>query len=457
MSELLQTFATQSALAIVNARLFRELETKTSELEIASRHKSEFLASMSHELRTPLNAVIGFSEVLLDRMFGEINERQDEYLRDIWNSGRHLLELLNEILDLSKVEAGKMVLEPSTFTVGSALEDALAMVRERAALHAISVTVEVADDVGMIVADELRFKQVVLNLLSNAVKFTPDGGSVSIRAFREGNELTVTVTDTGIGVASRGPGADLRVLPAGPPRSSEGGGHRTRTDPVTTDRRAVRRADVARERPGRRKHVRLLHAGLQERGDEVASPDAGELPVVVLVDDDRASLDLISAYLDGSPAQVLRAWDGVEALELIRRVLPAAVVLDIKLPRLDGWQVLAELKADPTTAAIPVVIASVVDDRPGAWPSVRTCISSSRFVATTWSMRCDAWVHWRVGVRTQLLGVVVTSRRILVVEDNPLNLKLVRDVLQFAGYDVIEAQSGEEGLRAAQEDPRIWC
>ena len=129
--------------------------------------------------------MIGFSEVLLDRMFGEINERQDEYLRDIWNSGRHLLQLLNEILDLSKVEAGQMVLEPSTFSVGSAVEYTVAMVRERAALHAITVTVEVADDVGMIEADELRFKQVVLNLLSNAVKFTPDGGSVSIRAYRE--------------------------------------------------------------------------------------------------------------------------------------------------------------------------------------------------------------------------------------------------------------------------------
>ena len=155
---------------------------------------------MSHELRTPLNAVIGFSEVLLDRMFGEINERQDEYLRDIWNSGRHLLDLLNEILDLSKVEAGQMVLEPSTFSVGSALEYCMAMVRERATLHAITITVEVADDVGTIEADELRFKQVVLNLLSNAVKFTPDGGSVSLRAYREGTDLVVTVTDTGIGV-----------------------------------------------------------------------------------------------------------------------------------------------------------------------------------------------------------------------------------------------------------------
>src|SRR5262245_33701716 len=198
--ELLETFAGQSALAIVNARLFGELQTKTKELEIAGHHKSEFLASMSHELRTPLNAVIGFSEVLLDRMFGELNERQDEYLRDIWNSGKHLLELLNEILDLSKVEAGQMVLEPSAFSVGGALEYCHAMLRERAAAHAITLTVDVVDEISTIEADELKFKQVALNLLTNAVKFTPDGGTVSLRAYREGSDLMVTVTDTGIGV-----------------------------------------------------------------------------------------------------------------------------------------------------------------------------------------------------------------------------------------------------------------
>ena len=130
--ELLQTFASQSALAILNARLFRELERKSAELEVASRHKSEFLASMSHELRTPLNAVIGFSEVLLERMFGDLNERQEEYLRDIWDSGRHLLELLNDILDLSKVEAGRMELEPSTFSVADVLDSCLSQLRARA-------------------------------------------------------------------------------------------------------------------------------------------------------------------------------------------------------------------------------------------------------------------------------------------------------------------------------------
>jgi CheY-like chemotaxis protein/anti-sigma regulatory factor (Ser/Thr protein kinase) len=318
---------------------------------------------MSHELRTPLNAVIGFSEVLLDRMFGEINERQDEYLRDIWNSGRHLLELLNEILDLSKVEAGQMVLEPSTFTVASALEYTLAMVRERAARHAITVTVDVGDDVGTVDVDELRFKQVVLNLLSNAVKFTPDGGSVSVRAYREGTELMVTVTDTGIGVP---PEDQERIFESfqqgrrGAPKE-EGTGLG-----LTLSRRIVGLFGGRmwlESTPGVGSTFGFSIPGVFERQQEVASPGRGQLPAVVLVDDDRASLDLLSAYLDGSPARVLRARDGVEALELVRKVVPAAVVLDIKLPRLDGWQVLTELKADPVTAAIPVVIASVVDDR----------------------------------------------------------------------------------------------
>ena len=130
--ELLKTFATQSALAIQNARLFREIEDKGRQLEIASRHKSEFLANMSHELRTPLNAIIGFSEVLAERMFGEINEKQAEYLADILESGRHLLTLINDILDLSKIEAGRMELEPSDFSLPGAIDNALTLVRERA-------------------------------------------------------------------------------------------------------------------------------------------------------------------------------------------------------------------------------------------------------------------------------------------------------------------------------------
>jgi signal transduction histidine kinase len=360
--KLLETFAGQSALAIINARLFGELQTKTEELEIASRHKSEFLASMSHELRTPLNAVIGFSEVLLDRMFGEINERQDEYLRDIWNSGKHLLELLNEILDLSKVEAGQMVLEPSTFNVGSAVEDCLTMVRQRAASHAVTVTVEITDGIETIKADELRFKQVVLNLLSNAVKFTPDSGKVLLRACREGADLIVDVTDTGIGVPVEDQERIFESFQQGrrgaPKEEGTGLG-------LTLCRRIVwlwGGRMWLKSTPGAGSTFGFSVPGVL-RGDDV-SPDGGSaVATILLVDDDRASLDLNSAYLDGSPTRVLRARDGVEALEVARKELPAAVVLEIGLPRVDGWQVLAELKADPTTAAIPVVIATDVDDR----------------------------------------------------------------------------------------------
>ena len=200
--DLLETFASQSALALINAQLYRQLERQSAALEVASRHKSEFLASMSHELRTPLNAIIGFSEVLLERMFGELNERQDDYLRDIWSSGKHLLELLNDILDLSKIKAGQMVLNRSEFAVRESLEHCLSMVRERALNQRILLNLEVDPQVGLLDADRLRFRQVVLNLLSNAVKFTPDGGRVDVRASLRDQDLVVEVVDTGPGVTA---------------------------------------------------------------------------------------------------------------------------------------------------------------------------------------------------------------------------------------------------------------
>src|SRR5947199_4591262 len=154
--EVLKTFATQSALAIQNARLFREIADKSAQLESASRHKSEFLANMSHELRTPPNAIIGFSEVLTERMFGELNDKQLEYQHDILTSGRHLLSLINDILDLSKVEAGRMELEPGTFSLREALENGLTMLKERAVRHGIALGLEVAPEIGVITADERK-------------------------------------------------------------------------------------------------------------------------------------------------------------------------------------------------------------------------------------------------------------------------------------------------------------
>ena len=199
--DLLKTFATQSALAIQNARLFREIADKSRQLETASQHKSEFLANMSHELRTPLNAIIGFSEVLAQGMFGEINEKQTEYLHDILESGRHLLSLINDILDLSKIEAGRMELDLAEFDLPQAIQNAVTLVRERALRRGIALHHAIDDRVADIRADERKIKQVLLNLLSNAIKFTTEGGRIEVRAASTDGMVEISVADTGIGIA----------------------------------------------------------------------------------------------------------------------------------------------------------------------------------------------------------------------------------------------------------------
>jgi signal transduction histidine kinase/CheY-like chemotaxis protein len=355
--DLITTFAAQGAIAIQNVQLFRELE-------VAGRHKSEFLASMSHELRTPLNAVIGFSDVLLERMFGELNERQEEYVRDIRDSGRHLLELINEILDLSKVEAGRMELEPAAVSLPGLLENALAMVRERAARHGIAITLHVAPEVGVIWADELKLKQVVLNLLSNAVKFTPDGGSVDVQAKVSGAEAQVIVHDTGIGIDA----ADHdRIFEA-----FQRGGREARSEGtglgLTLSKRIVELHGGRiwmTSRPGSGSTFGFAVPVSQEVPEAVAQAVAAErdMETVLVVEDDQHSAELLTVYLEGAGYRVVVARDGVEGLEQARRLRPRAVVLDILLPRVDGWDLLTRLKADPATADAPVVVVSMLDER----------------------------------------------------------------------------------------------
>jgi signal transduction histidine kinase len=184
-------------------RMNDELRRVYGELEMASRHKSEFLANMSHELRTPLNAIIGFSQVLRQRLFGEINDKQDEYLADILSSGNHLLSLINDVLDLSKVEAGQVELDVAPFSLREALERGVVMVRERATQNGVQLSLELAQDVDGVRGDERRIRQVVFNVLSNAVKFTPAGGSVAVATARVNGDVHVSVTDTGPGIAAK--------------------------------------------------------------------------------------------------------------------------------------------------------------------------------------------------------------------------------------------------------------
>ena len=365
--ELLQTFAGQSALAIVNAQLFREVEDKSSELAVASRHKSEFLASMSHELRTPLNAVLGFSEVLLERMFGEINERQEEYLRDIWSSGKHLLELLNEILDLSKVEAGQMELDYSTFGVREALE--------HSASHAPCAC--------GCARPHARHRHRARGRRDRGRRAAIPAGPAEPPVERRevhprrrvgpGARLPRGRRHRGDGHRlgrrrPRGrPGADLRVLPARRPWRGEGRGHRAGADAVTPHRRAARRAGcgctVTWGWAARSGSPFPSRATSEDESETATQTGANQIGDVVVIDDDRPSVELLSAYLSGVAARITKARDGPSGLAAVRRVRPDVVLLDIRLPGMDGWGVLRALKSDAATADIPVVIVSILDER----------------------------------------------------------------------------------------------
>jgi two-component system, NtrC family, sensor kinase len=259
--ELLRTFATQSALAIQNARLFLEIEDKSRQLEVASQHKSEFLANMSHELRTPLNAIIGFSEVLTDRMFGELNEKQDEYLKDIYASGTHLLSLINDILDLSKIEAGRMELELTDFHLPTALDNALTLVRERAGRRNITLQMSVDERLGEVQADERKIRQVVMNLLSNAIKFTPEGGRIEVAAVPRDGFVEMSVTDTGVGICTRRSGGGVRGISSGGHGGEEGGGDRARADSLPEVHRTPQGKDLGEEPGGRGFDVRVHNTG----------------------------------------------------------------------------------------------------------------------------------------------------------------------------------------------------
>ena len=318
-----------------------------SELEETSRHKSEFLASMSHELRTPLNAIIGFSEVLREEMFGPVNEKQAEYLDDIVSSGNHLLSLINDVLDLSKVEAGQVELEVGPFSLREALERGVVMVREQATDEGVQVELSAGPEVDVVEGDERRIKQVIFNLLSNAVKFTPAGGEVDVSAIRVNGEVRVSVADTGPGIAPGGSRAGLRGVPADRCRARAARGDRARTRALETARRAPRRTDLARERARQGEHVRL-HAARESGGAMT-----GER--ILVVEDNEKNMKLFRDVLSATGYRTLEATTGGEAVELATEQAPDLVLMDIQMPDIDGVEALRRLRADERTAAIPVL------------------------------------------------------------------------------------------------------
>jgi len=472
---LLETFADQAVIAIENVRLFQELQETNRQLEVASQHKSEFLANMSHELRTPLNAIIGFSEVLIERMFGELNERQDDYLRDILTSGRHLLSLINDILDLAKVEAGHMELEIGRFSLPEALENGLTMVKERAGNHGIALNLEVDPSLDVIEADERKVKQVVFNLLSNAVKFTPEGGEIWVTAGLGEEGVCVAVRDTGIGIASEEQALvfeEFRQAGVASSQKHEGTGlglalckrfvelHGGRiwvesepgvgsTFSFTLPKAAVQAAPppdplpaaVERERNGPVLPSPSQWGGAGGGADLAFRGEAGS--TILVIEDDPASVALLTLHLQGAGFAVVVAGDGAEGLELASQIRPAGIVLDLLLPKVDGWDVLARAKADPALREIPIVVVSMMDERGrgfalGATDYLLKPIDAQTLLGTL-----------RRVIRT-IGGSAADTVTLLAVDDDPLALELLRASLEPAGFAVLTAGDGAEGLEMAR-------
>ncbi len=458
--QLLSALADQAAIAIENARLYeqvrrhaeeleakveartRELQEANRRLETASQHKSEFLANMSHELRTPLNAIIGFTRLVMRRSKEVLAEKQYENLEKILISADHLLKLINDILDLSKIEAGRMEVRPVSVRLGALVDECLRTVEPMVKSERLRLVKAVDAGLPQLTTDEDKLKQILINLLSNAIKFT-ETGTVTVAAGARAGQIAITVADTGIGIPADalelifeefrqvdssttrkygGTGLGLsisrhfaRLLGGDVSVTSVVGAGSTFTVTIPLAYRLVRPA--ARD---------VAEPGGEERGGR---PENGK--VVLAIDDDPDVIYLLRENLAEAGYRVVGALSGAEGLQKARELRPFAITLDIMMPHKDGWEVLHELKADPATKDIPIIVVSIVDlgYRLGAFDYLLKPFD-------------------RDAIATALARISPREGRILVVDDDPHVVDLVRQLLEDDPYEVMAAADGQEALDA---------
>jgi PAS domain S-box-containing protein len=425
--------------------------------ETANRAKSEFLASMSHELRTPLNAIIGFSELLENHTFGDLNERQQRYVGNVLSSGRHLLQLINDILDLSKVEAGHMELSLSQFDAGSLVKDARNMVGALAEKKGLSLEVVVEEGLPPLNADSSKFKQILYNLLSNAIKFTPTGGRIraSVRQSRHPNAadngkwIEVAVSDTGIGLK---PEDQERIFGAFEQvdstynRQQEGTGLGLALTSKFVElhggriwvESALGHGSVFQFVLPIDPNPRPL--SFQAPDTSAAAVMAGDGPLVLVVEDDQQAWQLLSHHLTEAGYRTARAPNGEQAVEMARRLQPRAITLDILLPDQDGLKVLTRLKGDAETKSIPVIVISISDSRE----------LGLSLGAVDWLVKPADQADLLAAVHRAIAGADPSTRTVLVVDDEPPTVELLTDMLTSHGFRVLTALDGRRGIAIAR-------
>ena len=444
--DLLQTFAAQSVLAIQNARLFQEIEEKGRQLELTSQHKSQFLASMSHELRTPLNAIIGLTEMMVNNAPRFGTEKAAEPLRRVHRAGTHLLGLINQVLDLAKIEAGKLELSPETVNLAPLLEDVIGTARQLAEQNKNRLVVESPDNLGSLTVDPMRLRQILLNLLSNACKFTKQG-EVRLRVKRvvDGRDwIEITVADTGIGMTSEQQAKLFEEFTQADSSTARQYGGTGLGLAITRKLARMMGGDVtAASEPGKGSvfTVRLpgsagSQASRSTGSDGRRSPTAD---CVLVIDDDATARELIADHLKAEGFSVVTAAGGVEGLKLTRELRPTAITLDVIMPDLDGWSVLAALRQDPELADIPVIMITIVDEHRrgialGAAGYLTKPIDRERLHRLVTRFRAP-----------------VPPTCVLLVEDDAVQRERMRGWLEGPQWTVREAENGREALKSIQE------
>ncbi|MBA3458903.1 MAG: PAS domain S-box protein [Deltaproteobacteria bacterium] len=459
-------------------RFEQTLQVKNVELEAASRMKSEFLANMSHELRTPLNAIIGFSEVLKDGMVGELSPQQQKFIGDIFSSGTHLLSLINDILDLSKVEAGKMLLDLESVQISALFVNSLSIIREKAAARGIRLRIEDSEAGGAIEADSRKVKQIVYNLLSNAVRFSNEGGQVTLYAarvpraqvgvlsgFGAGRNfplaesefdhfLEIRVTDQGIGMSPEGLEQLFKPfsqIDSSLSRKFEGTGLGLAMVKLLAELHGGSVAVESIVGKGSLFTVWLpvraetIEVGVTARLATISSPSAlPGAPTALVVEDDFKSAELIRVQLEAHGFQVLHAASAEDALELVTKQPLQLITLDIMLPNMDGWAFLTQVKKTPELRGIPVVIISIVADRNKGF-----ALGAAAVLEKPMSRQ---ELHESLVVLGLFPVAKGRSLKVLVVDDDPKAVELI--AVRFTGLanEVLRAYGGAEAIAIATKE-----